>query len=59
MIFGIGIFAVLTGFVAARVVRLQKSPEDIIVIVREENTAIRTELAELKVLLDQKEGNLQ
>jgi voltage-gated potassium channel len=54
MIFGIGIFAVLTGFVAARVVKLQKGPEDIIAIVREENAAIRDELAALKELLNQR-----
>jgi voltage-gated potassium channel len=54
MIFGIGIFAVLTGFVAAKVVKLQKGPEDIIAIVQEENAAIRAELAALKELLNQR-----
>ena len=54
MIFGIGIFAVLTGFAAAKVVKLQKGPEDIIVIVQEENAAIRAELAALKELLNQR-----
>jgi len=62
MIFGIGIFAVLTSFMAARVVHLQDdgqddgypNQEDITTIVREENAVIRAELAELKELLKQK-----
>ena len=62
MIFGIGIFAVLTSFVAARVVHLQDdgqddgypNQEDITAIVRKENAVIRAELAELKELLKQK-----
>jgi voltage-gated potassium channel len=51
MIFGIGIFAVLTSFVAARVVKLQTDPEEVIEIVKAENAAIRAELAELKELI--------
>jgi hypothetical protein len=51
MIFGIGIFAVLTSFVAASFVRLYSDPEEIIAIVKEENATIRAELAELKELI--------
>lgn len=58
MIFGIGIFAVLTSFVASKVVRIQNDQEDIATIIREENATtreenarIRTELAEIKELL--------
>lgn len=57
MIFGIGIFAVLTSFMAMRVVHLQDdgyhNQEDIAAIVREENAIVRAELAELKELLKQ------
>jgi voltage-gated potassium channel len=55
MTFGIGIFAVLTSFVAAGVVRLHRDPEDVIAIVKEENAAIRAELAELKALIEEAE----
>jgi len=58
MIFGIGIFAVLTSFVASKVVRIQDDQEDIATVIREENAAtreenarIRAELAEIKELL--------
>jgi voltage-gated potassium channel len=57
MTFGIGIFAVLTSFMAARVVRLQDvgrpGQEDIVRAIREENATIRAELAEIKRLLKQ------
>jgi len=56
MTFGIGIFAVLTSFVAARVVNLQRDPDKIIEIVQEENAAIRAELAELKELIQNQEN---
>jgi voltage-gated potassium channel len=56
MIFGIGIFAVLTSFVAARVVSLQRDPEEIIEIVKSENAAIRAELAELEELIQNQEN---
>jgi CHASE3 domain sensor protein len=42
---------VLTSFVAARVVKLQTDPEEVIEIVKAENAAIRAELAELKELI--------
>jgi voltage-gated potassium channel len=55
MTFGIGIFAVLTSFVAARVVVLQDGgeDEDLGALMKEENATIRAELAELKQLLQQ------
>jgi voltage-gated potassium channel len=53
MTFGIGIFAVMTSFVASRLVMLQDDQEDIVAIVKEENAVIRSELAELKELLRQ------
>lgn len=55
MTFGIGIFAVLTSFVAARVVVLQDSgeDEDLGTLMKEENATIRAELTELKQLLQQ------
>ena len=48
MTFGIGIFAVLTSFVAARVVRLQGTS----LSQQEEIAAMRSELAEIRQLLD-------
>ena len=54
MIFGIGIFAVLTSFMASRIVKLQTDPDEIIAIVQEENAAIRAELAALRELLNQR-----
>ena len=54
MIFGIGIFAVLTSFMASRIVKLQTDPDEIIAIVQEENAVIRAELAALRELLNQK-----
>jgi voltage-gated potassium channel len=63
MIFGIGIFAVLTSFVASKVVRIQDDQEDIATVIREENAAtreenarIRAELAEIKELLKRQEA---
>lgn len=61
MVFGIGIFAVLTSFVATRIIDLREDnqndnsldQETIITIVREENASVRAELAELKELLKQ------
>jgi voltage-gated potassium channel len=55
MIFGISIFAVLTSFVAARVVKLQADPEEVIEIVKAENAVIRAELSELKELIRNRE----
>lgn len=60
MLFGIGIFAVLTSFVASRVVLVQDDDEELMAVVRaenaatrEENALIRAELAEIKELLQQ------
>ena len=51
MTFGIGIFAVLTSFVASRLVLQQDDGEDVAALVKEENASIRAELAEIKALL--------
>jgi voltage-gated potassium channel len=62
MTFGIGIFAVLTSFMASRIVAIQDDQEDTVAALREQNGAIQTELAEIKALLkqlneqDEKEG---
>jgi voltage-gated potassium channel len=53
MMFGIGIFATLTSFVWARVAVSQNGEEDTIAMIKEENTIIRAELAEIKELLRQ------
>ncbi|MFC2046438.1 potassium channel family protein [Chloroflexota bacterium] len=53
MVFGIGVFAVLTSFVATRLVGLRHDQEEMVEFIREENTIIREELAELKELLKQ------
>ena len=53
MTFGIGVFAVLTSFVPARVVALQSQEEDATLALGEENALIRAELAEIKLLLEQ------
>jgi voltage-gated potassium channel len=53
MTFGIGIFAVLTSFMASRVAVQQEDQEDIVALVKEENAIIRAELAEIKELLKQ------
>jgi voltage-gated potassium channel len=57
MTFGIGIFAVLTSFMASRIVSAQEDQEDIVAQVREENAIIRAELAEIKELLKQQRGH--
>lgn len=56
MVFGIGLFAVLTSFVARRLVALQDKGEDLVAIVTEQNAIIRAELAEIKELLKQQES---
>ena len=53
MTFGIGGFAVLASFVATKFVGLQPDRDDMIETIREENAAIRAELAEVKELLQQ------
>jgi len=53
MTFGISIFAILTSFIASRVVGLRDEHEDIITTIKEENALIRAELAEVKELLQQ------
>jgi len=52
MTFGIGIFAVLTSFVASRLVRLQDDQEDVLTLIKEENAIMRAELAEIKEMLN-------
>lgn len=51
MTFGIGIFAVLTGFAGTRLVGLGYDQEAMIRLISEENAIIRAELAELKDLV--------
>ena len=53
MTFGIGIFAVLTSFMASKFVMQKDDQEDAIAIVLRENATIRAELAELKDLIRQ------
>jgi voltage-gated potassium channel len=53
MTFGIGIFAVLTSFLASKFVVQKNDQEDVIAVVLNENAAIRAELAELKDLIRQ------
>ncbi|HCB49304.1 MAG TPA: hypothetical protein DEP47_07245 [Chloroflexi bacterium] len=53
MAFGIGVFAVLTNFVAVKLGRIRDDSEDVDAIVREENAIILAELAEIKKLLKQ------
>lgn len=58
MVFGIGIFAVLTSFVAARLVGLrydchQDDWEEVVEFIREENAIISAELTELREMLEQ------
>jgi len=57
MVFGIGIFAVLTSYVAVSMVGLRDDGhpdrENIVAIIRDENAIVRAELAELKELLKQ------
>ena len=47
MVFGIGIFAVLTSFMASRIVLLQDDQEETVATLREQNSDIQTELAEI------------
>jgi voltage-gated potassium channel len=54
MTFGIGIFAVLTSFMASRMAVVQDDQEDMVALVKEENAIIRAELTEIKELLKQK-----
>jgi voltage-gated potassium channel len=51
MVFGICIFAVLTSFVATRLIKLGASTDDIIEVVKRENAEIRAELDEIKKIL--------
>ena len=59
MTFGIGIFAVLTSFVASRIVLLQDDQEDVVAIIKEENLAIKAELTEITELLKQQGSGLR
>jgi voltage-gated potassium channel len=56
MTFGIGIFAVLTSYAGTRLVGLSHDQQALVKLVREENAAIRAELAEVKALLEQSEA---
>jgi len=51
MIFGIGVFAVLTSFIASKFIASQDSSPDLIVQMQEENAFIRAELASIKDLV--------
>ena len=51
--FGVGIFAVLTSFMASHLVVLGGDQDDLVAVVREENAYIRAEIAELKALITQ------
>lgn len=53
MTFGIGVFAVMTSFLASRFAVPESEEEDWFSQVREENAIIRAELAELKALIKQ------
>jgi voltage-gated potassium channel len=53
MVFGIGIFAVLSSFVASKLVGLRHERKEMVQIIREENANIRDDIAELKELLKQ------
>ncbi len=54
MIFGIGVFAVLTSFMASKFVAIHNDTEELLSQIQEENTFIRAELTELKALMQQK-----
>ena len=58
MTFGIGIFAVLTSFAAAKLVVLHDDEEDLVAIVRTQNTILRAELAEIKEMVKQ-QGSME
>lgn len=51
MMFGVGIFAVLTSFFASHLMILRNDQDDVVTLIREENAIIRAELAELKALI--------
>ena len=53
MTFGIGVFAVLTSFLASNFVLQKDDQEDSIAVLREENATMRAELAEIKELINQ------
>lgn len=53
MTFGIGVFAVLTSFVASRFAVQKTEQAELISLVKDENAVIRAELAELKELIKQ------
>ena len=53
MTFGVGIFAVLTSFMASHLVIWRSDRNDLLELVREENAIIRAEIAELKALITQ------
>jgi len=53
MIFGIGVFAVLTSFMASKFVTIHDDTTDLISQIKEENSSIRTELASIKQLIQQ------
>ncbi len=56
MTFGVGIFAVLTSFMASNLVILQSDQDELLDLFREENALIRAELAELKALITQQQA---
>ncbi len=53
MVFGIGVFAVLTSFIASKFVASERDDSDLIAKIIEENSAIQAELLEIKQLLQQ------
>jgi len=53
MIFGIGVFAVLTSFIASKFITSQDNTSDLIAQIQEENAFIRAELASIKDLMQQ------
>lgn len=57
MTFGIGIFAVLTSFMATKLVADQDDREDVRDLIRQENAVLRAELAELKELISKQREN--
>ena len=54
MIFGIGVFAVFTSFMASKFVAAQNDMTELISEIQEENATIRSDLAEIKQLIQQK-----
>jgi voltage-gated potassium channel len=53
MTFGIGVFAVLTSFLASKFALSQDDQGDIETVIKEENAQIRAEIAELRALIKQ------